>query len=674
MPKVVVRFLLTSALLMSCTIVWAQQPSSPNYSLVADVISSAGEPIQGPSESSPVNVLGESAGESATSNNFSLSAGFEAGPSSPPTKGITVQGTIDEANLDLSSVTVRVTNSQVTNSPCAQVQVNGTPPSYTFSAVCSLSVGMNAITAAATDLVGLTGSHTITVTLDVQPPPVPGVDPITTPTTLNPITLTGTKAPDASVWIDDNGSGPTLLVDGNQNPLTAWSASYALVENLNVLTFTAKDQAGNASAPIVVSVLLDQAPPVPAITNPLNGFHTTQPTIPVSGTTTPDTVSLAVNGVGVTFNKANSFLWTWTTASNVPLTEGTNTVTATAINTQGQSSTTSITVTLDTIPPAAPGVNPVPSPTSQNPISVTGTKEAGAGITRNGQSVAPIGDPLTTWSDSVTLTLGPNILAYTQTDQALNVSPPTTITVAFDNTPPTTPAVTDDGATTTSTTQLHAVATSTDTDTSITDWCWAAGDQNDPDASDGYNNLVNWSCGKTNAVTLTVPTMTHGVQYYLSAKAVNAAGLASAIGSSDGIVSNQPPGTPSVFPPDLSFYCSGDQVLMQVKASDPDDALPTLTYAFSVTHTSSGTLVFNQPFSSSTCTCTGPLAPGTCGCAIWNTASALGGVYSLNADVKDPFGAITSCGGTTPTAVCGNTEPSTGLWEIAVVSCSIPPP
>jgi len=95
----------------------------------------------------------------------------------------------------------------------------------------------------------------------------------------------------------------------------------------------------------MVYVLLDLLPPQLAIISPPDNGYTNQNPVTVSGTTTPDTVSLMVNGVPATFNKTNPLLWTWT-ASGVALSEGLNTMTAQAVNTQGQLTTLSLTVIL----------------------------------------------------------------------------------------------------------------------------------------------------------------------------------------------------------------------------------------------------------------------------------------------------------------------------------------
>lgn len=127
--------------------------------------------------------------------------------------------------------------------------------------------------------------------------------------------------------------------------------------------------------------------------------------------------------------------------------------------------------------------------------------------------------------------------------------------ILVDKTAPTTPAVTDDGATTPSYTTLHATWTSSDPESGITQYQY----QITRDSPTG-TILVNWtSTGTTAEATKTGLTLIEGVSYFFSVKAVNAAGLTSLIGSSDGIKpQNFPPEITAVAPEDGSkFYPPG---------------------------------------------------------------------------------------------------------------------
>ena len=107
----------------------------------------------------------------------------------------------------------------------------------------------------------------------------------------------------------------------------------------------------------------------------------------------------------------------------------------------------------------------------------------------------------------------------------------TTATVpAPDTTPPSTPVVTDDGASTTDLTQLHATWTSSDAESGIVEYQYAIG------TSAGGNDVVDWtSVGTDTGVTKTGLNLSIGTTYYFSVKAQNSQELWSDIGTSNGI-------------------------------------------------------------------------------------------------------------------------------------------
>lgn len=93
------------------------------------------------------------------------------------------------------------------------------------------------------------------------PHQAPTVNPLVSPTAVTTQTLTGTKAPDTSVWL--NGVQVVPL-----NADATWSYPLTLVEGTNVLSLLTKDVFGNASATITTAILLDTSPPtVPVVTD-----------------------------------------------------------------------------------------------------------------------------------------------------------------------------------------------------------------------------------------------------------------------------------------------------------------------------------------------------------------------------------------------------------------------
>ncbi len=104
-----------------------------------------------------------------------------------------------------------------------------------------------------------------------------------------------------------------------------------------------------------------------------------------------------------------------------------------------------------------------------------------------------------------------------------------------DQTPPKQPKVTDDGAGTTSLTQLHAKWSSSDKESPITQYQYAIGTS--PNATD----VVNWTTpnpGTATEVTHTGLNLNAGQAYYFSVRAQNEGGLWSEGGTTDGILAD----------------------------------------------------------------------------------------------------------------------------------------
>lgn len=97
-----------------------------------------------------------------------------------------------------------------------------------------------------------------------------------------------------------------------------------------------------------------------------------------------------------------------------------------------------------------------------------------------------------------------------------------------DTTPPSTPVVTDDGDTI-NTPRLHAKWSSEEPESAIAKYEYAIG------TNPGKRDVVDWTSIETNEVTRTDLRLANGQTYYFTVKAMNEAGLWSAVGYSDGI-------------------------------------------------------------------------------------------------------------------------------------------
>lgn len=162
--------------------------------------------------------------------------------------------------------------------------------------------------------------------------------------------------------------------------------------------------------------------------------------VTVEGAVDEPCTSIVVNGVAAT-RTGLSFK-----AEGVRLFEGANDITVTATDLTGHAATRTITVWLDTHPPARPTVVVPPAVTMQSTQTLTGTKTKGTSLWINGVEVVPINDT-TTWSVTVSLVEGDNVLSIVTKDTVDQPSTAATILIVLDRLPPvitvTAPAMTN---------------------------------------------------------------------------------------------------------------------------------------------------------------------------------------------------------------------------------------
>jgi len=152
--------------------------------------------------------------------------------------------------------------------------------------------------------------------------------------------------------------------------------------------------------------------------------------------------------------------------------------------------------------------------------------------------------------------------------------------ILIDKTAPSPVTVTDDGATTTFVTQLHATWTaSSDPESGIMQHEYLI-------RQDSVTGpiLVNWtSVGLSTGVTRAGLTLINGVLYYIGVRAKNGAGLYSSVSYSDGIQASRPldatppttPGQPTEGSPttDADYDGDGFYTIYWPAASDPDSGI-----------------------------------------------------------------------------------------------------
>jgi hypothetical protein len=349
-----------------------------------------------------------------------------------------------------------------------------------WSASVPLTSGANAITVTARDTAGNTASASITVTYDPAAPLVA----ITLPTTAisfttgtSSITLGGTASDDVGVasvsWASDQAVSPNADV---ATGTTAWTASVPLVPGSNVISITATDGVGRTGT-TRITIFYDASPPQVTVLNPTTepAFSTTAAYVVLDGTATDNLQvqgvtwsNAATGGSGTAQGTA-----TWSTSS-IDLAEGVNVITITATDGVGNEGTTTVTVTYDGTLPTISITSPTNQPTwatSLRPILVGGPAGDNVEVVsvtwvndRGGSGTAALSGPVTspTWSASVYLFQGANVITATATDPLGNQATATiTITFTAETEPPT--AAIDGATPTTSSAVLFSFAgTATD--------------------------------------------------------------------------------------------------------------------------------------------------------------------------------------------------------------------
>ncbi len=201
----------------------------------------------------------------------------------------------------------------------------------------------------------------------------------------------------------------------------------------DTISATATDPAGNTSLPGTEIVDGDGLPPVVSLTDEV----TNDATPDLSGSINDPNATIVVTVDGIDYPAVNNGDGTWTLPNDIlpTLSEGAHSVTVTATDLAGNVGTDTGTVTIDTVAPNAPDIDPV---NAVDPI--TGTAEAGSTVTvsfPDGTTATVVAGPDGTWSvpNPGNLVDGDTISA-TATDPAGNTSLPGTEIVDGDGLPP----------------------------------------------------------------------------------------------------------------------------------------------------------------------------------------------------------------------------------------------
>ncbi|EXW15904.1 bacterial Ig-like domain family protein, partial [Acinetobacter baumannii 25766_3] len=231
----------------------------------------------------------------------------------------------------------------------------------------ALTDGPHTITVTATDAAGNVGNDTAVVTIDTVAPNAPVLDPINA---TDPVS--GQAEPGSTVTVTYPDGTTATVVAGTDG---SWSVPNPgnLVDG-DTVTATATDPAGNTSLPGTGTVSADITAPVVALDDVL----TNDSTPALTGTVNDPTATVVVNVDGVDYPAVNNGDGTWTLADNTlpALTDGPHTITVTATDAAGNVGNDTAVVTIDTVAPNAPVLDPI---NATDPVS--GQAEPGSTVT-----------------------------------------------------------------------------------------------------------------------------------------------------------------------------------------------------------------------------------------------------------------------------------------------------
>lgn len=157
------------------------------------------------------------------------------------------------------------------------------------------------------------------------------------------------------------GITKTVITGGYQ---CTYVVDTALTDGSHTIYVDASDNDGNEAVQRTVNFVVDTVPPTLSVTSPANNLVTNESTVTVAGvtndvTSSPVTLTIKVNNgaeQAVTVGSNGEF------SKEITLSAGSNTITVTATDAAGKSSSVQRTVTLDTGAPVISAVNITPNP------------------------------------------------------------------------------------------------------------------------------------------------------------------------------------------------------------------------------------------------------------------------------------------------------------------------
>ncbi len=477
--------------------------------------------------------------------------------------------------------------------------------------ISGLDNGSITVSATATDAAGNTSSTASTnITLDNQGPNAPTIttpiegDNIVNAAEDNDVMVSGTAEANSTIDVTfTDGSGDTVTAqvttDGAGNwSLTGNEADISGLDNGSItVSATATDAAGNTSSTASTNITLDnQGPAAPTITTPIEGDNIVNAAedndVMVSGTaeanSTIDVTFTDGSGDTVTAQVTTDGAGNWSLTGNEAdisgLDNGSITVSATATDVAGNtSSTTSTNITLDNQGPATPTITTpiegdnIVNAAEDNDVMVSGTAEAnstidvtftdGSGDTVTAQVTT---DGAGNWSlsgneaDISGLDNGSITVSATATDAAGNTSSTASTNITLDNQGPATPTITTpiEGDNIVNAAEDNDVMVSGTAEANSTiDVTFTDGSGDTVTAQVTTDGAGNWSLSGNEA---DISGLDNG-SITVSATATDAAGNTSSTASTNITLDNQGPATPTITTP-----IEGDNI---VNAAEDNDVM-----------------------------------------------------------------------------------------------------
>ncbi len=293
------------------------------------------------------------------------------------TSSYTLTGNTTEAS------TIRVYNTTTSGALLGTVSTTGTTHAWSLLR-SGVTTGTYPLALTATDPAGNVSAVTTFIVSAVLPTPAPIItSPITgSAFTQSAVTVTGTGlGVGNTITLLNNGTPVgTALIDA----LGGWSIPLVLGSGAHVFTATETTIVGQVSpVSVPVSITVTLGPPAPQITAPLGTLTTNVSSVTFTGQGSTPGNAISLNAGGAIMSTATVLPdLTWSTAVN--LLDGTRVFSATEIDTLGQPSppSASVTVTVDTAMPGAP--------TLLSPVSGGATPALGATFSGKGTEVGNI--------------------------------------------------------------------------------------------------------------------------------------------------------------------------------------------------------------------------------------------------------------------------------------------